>query len=428
MEKTRVELFEMVWQTPMIHLAKQLNISDVGLKKICQKHSIPRPSRGHWIRKDLGQEDPRPELPYKNHNPAISFPDEIKAEYKTSVGKLDEAAKHQAEATPFTRTTDQLHDIRCIRTAEAIHEFIKELEKKAGQNFDSERDKPAQWPPTNLFSFSYFYSSNDQIPIVATSKNAIRALCIADEIIERLEKQGIEVVLEPQRRSLRYEMIAKKDGASCGIDFRETYTKASKTTALTKLYKLSSGRDVWRDYIEVPKNVLCITVGGKYGKIFGDTRLKLEHQIDKVFDHIVWKLDDQIQSQKERRTREIEYERKKAIRQYNERILADQDNQFEIALDESKSYFSLQRLHDYLLVVQDVVAKLPEDKQQIGKDWIELVRSKMNDENPISRRIEKCRSLLTNGAEKSGQYWREKPLQEDYDPEFEDELCDEQDL
>ena len=428
MKKTRVELFEMVWQTPMIHLAKQLNISDVGLKKICQKHSIPRPSRGHWIRKDLGQEDPRPELPYKNHNPAISFPDETRAVQRKPVDKLTKAAKRIAENTPFTRSTDQLHDIRCIRTAESIKEFIKELEKKTGQNFDSIRDAPEKWPPTNLFGFSYFYSSKDQIPIVATSKNASRALCIADEIIERLEKRGIEVVLEPQRRSVRDEMIAKKDGASCGIDFRETYTKVSKTTALTNLYKLSSGRDVWRDYIEVPKNVLCITVGGKYGKIFADTRLKLEHQIDKVFDHIVWKLDDQIQSQKERRIREIEYERKKAIRQHNERILADQDNQFETALDESESYFNLQRLHDYLLVVQDVVAKLPDDSKQIGNDWIDLVRSKMNDKNPVAMRVDKCRSLFTYGAEKSGQYWREKTRPEDYDPEFEDELCDEQDL
>lgn len=64
MEKSRQELFEMVWQTPMIHLAKQLNISDVGLRKICKKHGIPLPRAGHWTRKQLGKEDARPELPY----------------------------------------------------------------------------------------------------------------------------------------------------------------------------------------------------------------------------------------------------------------------------------------------------------------------------------------------------------------------------
>jgi hypothetical protein len=34
MKTTRIELFEMVWETPMIHLAKKLNLSDVGLRKI----------------------------------------------------------------------------------------------------------------------------------------------------------------------------------------------------------------------------------------------------------------------------------------------------------------------------------------------------------------------------------------------------------
>ena len=50
MEKSRVELFEMVWSKPMTHLSKELGISDVGLRKICFKHGIPLPARGYWAR------------------------------------------------------------------------------------------------------------------------------------------------------------------------------------------------------------------------------------------------------------------------------------------------------------------------------------------------------------------------------------------
>ena len=51
-------------------------------------------------------------------------------------------------------------------------------------------------------------------------------------------------------------MYAQKEGVKYEFEFRETWTKATPTTALTKLYKLDTNRDVWRDYIEVPKNVL----------------------------------------------------------------------------------------------------------------------------------------------------------------------------
>jgi hypothetical protein len=43
MEKSRNELYELVWAKPMTHLAKELGLSDVGLRKICVKYGIPLP-------------------------------------------------------------------------------------------------------------------------------------------------------------------------------------------------------------------------------------------------------------------------------------------------------------------------------------------------------------------------------------------------
>ena len=76
MEKSRVELFELVWSKPMTHLANELGLSDVGLRKICVKYGIPLPARGYWARLQVGKLDPRPELPFENNNPQIRLPDE----------------------------------------------------------------------------------------------------------------------------------------------------------------------------------------------------------------------------------------------------------------------------------------------------------------------------------------------------------------
>ena len=60
----RSELYAKVWQAPMTKLAKEFDISDVGLAKVCKKHDIPTPRAGHWAKLAHGkaaQQTPLPE-------------------------------------------------------------------------------------------------------------------------------------------------------------------------------------------------------------------------------------------------------------------------------------------------------------------------------------------------------------------------------
>jgi len=49
---SREELFDEVWTDPISTLAKKYGLSDVGLAKICKRHSIPLPGRGYWAKKN----------------------------------------------------------------------------------------------------------------------------------------------------------------------------------------------------------------------------------------------------------------------------------------------------------------------------------------------------------------------------------------
>ena len=60
---TRQELYELVWKTPMRHLATQFGLSDVGLAKTCKRHKIPRPPVGYWVKKSHGETVRRVSLP-----------------------------------------------------------------------------------------------------------------------------------------------------------------------------------------------------------------------------------------------------------------------------------------------------------------------------------------------------------------------------
>ena len=64
----RDELYEQVWSQPIIELAKQYGLSDVGLAKICRKLKVPLPGRGYWAKRKAGRIPPRPTLPALKKN------------------------------------------------------------------------------------------------------------------------------------------------------------------------------------------------------------------------------------------------------------------------------------------------------------------------------------------------------------------------
>jgi hypothetical protein len=60
---TRVELYRRVWSTPMRTLAKEFGLTDLELARICEKHQIPRPQVGHWVRVERGYDPEQTPLP-----------------------------------------------------------------------------------------------------------------------------------------------------------------------------------------------------------------------------------------------------------------------------------------------------------------------------------------------------------------------------
>lgn len=63
----RQALFEDVWTRPLSIIAPEYGLSDVGLRKICDRADIPTPGRGYWAKVAAGKTFPRPAFrPAKN--------------------------------------------------------------------------------------------------------------------------------------------------------------------------------------------------------------------------------------------------------------------------------------------------------------------------------------------------------------------------
>ena len=58
---TRLELFERVWSTPLLSLAREIGVSDVAIGKACRRAGIPLPGRGYWAQ-DAKSRPARPRL------------------------------------------------------------------------------------------------------------------------------------------------------------------------------------------------------------------------------------------------------------------------------------------------------------------------------------------------------------------------------
>jgi hypothetical protein len=100
----------------MVKLAKEFDISDVGLAKVCRAHNIPLPPRGHWAKLQHGKASPTPKLPPSKET-TVTF-DAQRHRIEALRGKrsnpADSPRKVEVQATgagmtlsPFTKATQK---------------------------------------------------------------------------------------------------------------------------------------------------------------------------------------------------------------------------------------------------------------------------------------------------------------------------------
>lgn len=70
----REELYNMVWSKPVLQVAKDLNISDIALRKRCIRLNVPMPERGYWSKHSNGKPTEKPVLPDYDETNSISDP------------------------------------------------------------------------------------------------------------------------------------------------------------------------------------------------------------------------------------------------------------------------------------------------------------------------------------------------------------------
>lgn len=60
---TRQELYDLVWQEPMLRVAERFGVSSSYLARVFTELRVPRPAPGYWAQREFGKAPPKPELP-----------------------------------------------------------------------------------------------------------------------------------------------------------------------------------------------------------------------------------------------------------------------------------------------------------------------------------------------------------------------------
>lgn len=251
----REELYERIWQTPMIKIAEEYSISGNGLKKICGKLKIPVPPVGYWQKLAYGYNVKKPPLPEIDENELEKY--ELSTIKKPDF-PLDEKYRIliEAESNPNNK-------IKVKKQLSRYHPLIS-LTRNAlkGEKPDSD---------------GLLRSIRSEILAIAVSpKNFNRAIRIFNTLLLELEKRKFQIRIEMNYLE-RNETFFIRDNQKIQIELRETL-KMNKS-------KIDKTKYPWKSYeyerVFIPTGELRLEIKNVYG---GSLKKVLNDQVNKPLE------------------------------------------------------------------------------------------------------------------------------------------------
>jgi len=235
----RKTLYEEVWEIPTSQLAQKYGISDVALSKICKKLNVPKPPRGYWARKSVGQHVRREKLPKLRAGQPFEHRLELRSGSSNSIE--EDAEELSSESKKIISKTKTIVPIRVSKALRSPHPLVQQAAEVL------ELSRPND---TGIIE-----PSSKNCLDVCVSKDCLRrALRIMDALIKAVLNMDFEVFISDGSTKVR---ISNTD-----LSFRiseETKTKKvePKGVDLNGYYRFGHSR---YDQKHVPSGKLCLTV------------------------------------------------------------------------------------------------------------------------------------------------------------------------
>jgi hypothetical protein len=192
----RDELYDEVWERPLVKVALKYGISAVALGKVCHKLQIPLPGRGYWTKKEFGKPVERLPLPPGKDVPVVQ---RLKFPPSEQSPSAEAATPREAPTDPeFLRIVD-LESRNIVITPTGPHHKLVKTSEKALKGVQAD-EKGILHPPYR-----------EPCLEVRVSKNALeQALALMNAVILCLEADGFPVTLQQRARTALHAISSRQ--------------------------------------------------------------------------------------------------------------------------------------------------------------------------------------------------------------------------
>jgi hypothetical protein len=384
---SREELYTLVWSAPMRTVAKQFDISDVGLTKHCRKLSIPVPGRGYWAKKAANK--PVRQIPLTKLPPNTSKPAET--ELRPAIEAADVAPVPARVAEQMAYEAE--HPISVSESLRSPHPLVRRAKELLQGSAKHQGGFVRHWPAAHLD----LHVSRDRLQ---------RALRIADALVKAFELRGWKVTLGSDRQRKSFVTLL---GHQVAFGIREPVKKIENEPAKPRrLLDGSMYTPFQNRYHDEPSGKLSFVIRSHWegSNAVEQTWLEtastpLEQQLNAFIIGIVEYANALVERQLEREE-ELRVRQEAEVRWHEEQRRRATERARRTALKRQAKRWELsQRLLRYLAAVR-VRAEQHPDGVASGSpiaDWLEWAEAYARSLDPLNRPVESLARVSESTAQ-----------------------------
>jgi len=355
----RQKLYEQVWEKPMTTLAAEYGLSDVGLRKICKRLSIPLPPQGYHLRMHKGQRPPLPPSKdgVKEHVTHIYEPEQ------RSVNELPQPI--EVPEIAFEERSE--NRIVVSDTPATLHQHIAEAKSQLKKN-----------KPDNYGRVSTYWKRGNDISVFPESIE--RALLLMNTLVRALVKRGFTVSVDEKNNATVAKVLDEQIGFR--LEERSRQVRHVPTPAELKEEKRLSYRPYQTfDYIATGEFSLKVSGSYQFEKICKDDKKgKVEEKLN-LFIVTMIKRALQMKDDRIRRAREEELRRAKEQKRWEmDAMIRKEKEKVETLKKQSDAWHESQKLRDF---IPAAYKSRPFDPESLYAKWLVLASLQADRMDPL---------------------------------------------
>ena len=344
---SRQELYDLVWSKPMITLAKEFNLSDNGLRKICKKNDIPMPNAGYWAKVKFGKKTTKIKLPKSKNNPEKLIEiDVVENKVKT--------VKYNTSSLPQILNNKDLK-FTVSSLLDNPDKLVIETQNKLSKSFKG--------------------YDNPDVDMVCTYRGAL-GLEVSRSILPRVLRLYDNLI--KNCKTLNYSFVA--DGKDTKIISDENDSDCVNIFIREKCNAIDHiSKNGWKTRSLTPNGKLCVKISVNYSpfEFIDSNKGSLEEQIP----NILAKIQSSIQERKDWR---IQCEINRIERERQKEIARKRHLRMEYELSRFVDFYNEAHRWKKYIVLKEYYEMIESESKESGKykEWLEWAKDKLDWYNP----------------------------------------------